>query len=72
MADSSVLPPALIVDDEPNIVELLGITLQGMGIAVIGARSLAEAYARLAEDAPSLCLSDLRLPDGSGIDLVRR
>jgi len=72
MADSSVLPPALIVDDEPNIVELLGITLQGMGIAVTGARSLAEAYARLAEGAPSLCLSDLRLPDGSGIDLVRR
>ena len=72
MADFSVLPPALIVDDEPNIVELLGITLQGMGIAVTGAHSLAEAYARLAESAPSLCLSDLRLPDGSGIDLVRR
>ncbi|WCE93648.1 sigma-54-dependent transcriptional regulator [Acidithiobacillus ferriphilus] len=72
MADFSVLPPALIVDDEPNIVELLGITLQGMGIAVTGAYSLAEAFARLAEGAPSLCLSDLRLPDGSGIDLVRR
>ena len=72
MADFSALPPALIVDDEPNIVELLGITLQGMGIAVTGARSLAEAYARLAEGAPSLCLSDLRLPDGSGIELVRR
>ncbi len=72
MADFSILPPALIVDDEPNIVELLGITLQGMGIAVTGAHSLAEAYARLAEGAPSLCLSDLRLPDGSGIDLVRR
>ncbi len=72
MADFSVLPPALIVDDEPNIVELLGITLQGMGIAVTGAYSLAEACARLAEGAPSLCLSDLRLPDGSGIELVRR
>jgi two-component system response regulator PilR (NtrC family) len=72
MADVSVLPPALIVDDEPNIVELLGITLQGMGIAVTGAYSLAEAFACLAEGAPSFCLSDLRLPDGSGIDLVRR
>ena len=72
MADFSALPPALIVDDEPNIVELLGITLQGMGIAVTGARSLAEAYTCLAEGAPSLCLSDLRLPDGSGIELVRR
>jgi two-component system response regulator PilR (NtrC family) len=72
MADFSALPPALIVDDEPNIVELLGITLQGMGIAVTGAHSLAEAYTRLAEGAPSLCLSDLRLPDGSGIELVRR
>ncbi|MCL4526045.1 MAG: sigma-54 dependent transcriptional regulator [Gammaproteobacteria bacterium] len=72
MADYSVLPPALIVDDEPGIVELLGITLHGMGIAVTGAYSLAEARARLAEGAPSLCLSDLRLPDGSGLDLVRR
>ncbi|MDD5376132.1 sigma-54 dependent transcriptional regulator [Acidithiobacillus sp.] len=72
MADYSGLPPALIVDDEPGIVELLRITLQGMGITVTGAYSLAEAFARLAEGAPSLCLSDLRLPDGSGLDLIRR
>ena len=72
MADLSTLPPALVVDDEPNIVELLAITLQGMGLAVIGAHSIAEAYARLGEATPSLCLTDLRLPDGSGIELVRR
>ena len=72
MADLSTLPPALVVDDEPNIVELLAITLQGMGLTVIGAHSIAEAYARLGEATPSLCLTDLRLPDGSGIELVRR
>ncbi len=65
------VPPALVVDDEPNIVELLKITLQGMGLQVSGAGSLAEAHTHLSHDLPSLVLSDLRLPDGSGIDLVR-
>ncbi len=64
---------ALVVDDEPNIVELMSITLQSMGLDVLGAHSLADAYACLSEHTPpSLVLSDLRLPDGSGVDLVRR
>lgn len=65
-------PSALVVDDEPNIVELLRITLEGMGLEVSGAHSLAEAHGCLSAGLPSLVLSDLRLPDGSGIDLVRR
>ncbi|PKY11900.1 sigma-54-dependent Fis family transcriptional regulator [Acidithiobacillus marinus] len=71
MTTSRSVPSALVVDDEPNIVELLRITLEGMGLEVSGAHSLAEAQARLATGLPSLVLSDLRLPDGSGIDLVR-
>lgn len=71
MMTNCPVPSALVVDDEPNIVELLKITLQGMGLQVSGAGSLAEAHARLSHDLPSLVLSDLRLPDGSGIDLVR-
>lgn len=66
-----ILPRVLVIDDEPNIVELLRITLQGMGLDVTAAHSLAEAYASLKAGVPSLVLSDLRLPDGSGIDLVR-
>lgn len=65
------LPRALIVDDEPDIRELLAITLERMGIEALVAEDLARARARLAEGAFDLCLTDMRLPDGNGIDLVR-
>ncbi len=68
----SPMPRALLVDDEPTIVELLRITLEGMGLAVEGSHSLQEAYSALDAGPPTLCLTDLRLPDGSGIELVRR
>ncbi|MEM1404548.1 MAG: sigma-54 dependent transcriptional regulator [Pseudomonadota bacterium] len=62
---------ALIVDDEPDIRELLEITLGRMGIETASAPDLGEAYARLRDDtAFQLCLTDMRLPDGNGIDLV--
>jgi len=60
----------LVVDDEPDIRELLAITLQRMGLASWPAATLAEAEAALAEQSFRLCLTDLKLPDGSGIDLV--
>jgi two-component system response regulator PilR (NtrC family) len=61
----------LIVDDEPDIRELLEITLSRMGLRTASAANLAEARDALAQSAPSLCLTDMRLPDGNGIDLVR-
>jgi two-component system, NtrC family, response regulator PilR len=61
----------LIVDDEPDIRELLEITLSRMGLRTTSAANLAEARASLAGDTPQLCLTDMRLPDGNGIDLVR-
>lgn len=61
---------ALIVDDEPDIVELLTITLLRMKIEPVGAGSVAEARACLQRQDFQLCLTDLRLGDGSGIDLV--
>ena len=64
-------PRALIVDDEPDIRELLAITLERMGIEAFAAEDLARARARLVEGAFDLCLTDMRLPDGNGIDLVR-
>lgn len=64
-------PTALILDDEPDIRELLDLTLSRMGVATRCAGSLAEAYALLGEHQFDLCLADMRLPDGDGIDLVR-
>ena len=61
----------LIVDDEPDIRELLEITLSRMDLRTTSAANLAEARALLADDTPQLCLTDMRLPDGNGIDLVR-
>jgi two-component system response regulator PilR (NtrC family) len=64
-------PRALVVDDEPDIRELLAITLERMGIETVAAEDLGSARARLAEGGVDLCLTDMRLPDGNGIDLVR-
>ena len=61
----------LIVDDEPDIRELLEITLSRMGIDTTSAADLKQAQQALAEKSYDLCLTDMRLPDGSGIDLVR-
>jgi two-component system response regulator PilR (NtrC family) len=64
-------PLALIVDDEPDIRELLEITLARMDIDSHSAASVADALQRLAESSYRLCLVDMRLPDGNGIDIVR-
>ncbi|WP_369160301.1 sigma-54-dependent transcriptional regulator [Candidatus Thiodiazotropha sp. LNASS1] len=64
-------PMALIVDDEPDICELLEITLMRMGIASHSVFDLNTAHKLLTEQSFDLCLSDMRLPDGNGIDLVR-
>ena len=61
---------ALIVDDEPDIRELLEITLTRMGIETLTAANVAEAKALLTQSPPQLCLTDMNLPDGNGIELV--
>ncbi|WOJ96484.1 sigma-54 dependent transcriptional regulator [Congregibacter brevis] len=61
----------LIVDDEPDIRELLEITLGRMGLDTVSAANLREAYQLLDDENPlQLCLTDMRLPDGNGIELV--
>jgi two-component system response regulator PilR (NtrC family) len=66
MTDQSVL----IVDDEPDIRELLDITLSRMGLQTHSAATLKEAREMIAQVKPDLCLTDMRLPDGNGISLV--
>ncbi len=63
-------PKALIVDDEPDILELLEITLTRMGIDCVAAASLSEARSKLAIAEFQLCLTDMKLPDGSGLELI--
>ncbi|MCP5157154.1 MAG: sigma-54-dependent Fis family transcriptional regulator [Ectothiorhodospiraceae bacterium] len=64
-------PTALVCDDEADIRELIGITLERMGVAVEAVATLAEARAASRGRTFDLCLTDMRLPDGNGIDLVR-
>lgn len=61
----------LVVDDEADIRELLDLTLARMGLAVDCAASLSEAYDFLGKNSYQLCLTDMRLGDGTGLDLVR-
>ena len=61
----------LVVDDEADIRELLDLTLARMGIAADCAGTVAEAKAYLAREEYSLCLTDMRLPDGEGLEIVR-
>ena len=63
---------ALIVDDEPDICELLELTLNRMDINTISAGDLQAAYKILDEKNISICLTDMRLPDGNGIELVKK
>jgi len=61
----------LVVDDEPDIRELLELTLVKMGLDVVSAGSVEEAKRQLAAGSYALCLTDMRLPDGEGLELVR-
>jgi two-component system response regulator PilR (NtrC family) len=64
-------PRILIVDDEADLRELLEITLVKMGLDVDSAANLAAARDHLARTEYAMVLTDMRLPDGLGIDLVR-
>jgi two-component system response regulator PilR (NtrC family) len=64
-------PAVLVVDDESDLRDLLTLTLVRMGLDADSAESVARARELMASRAYSLCLTDMRLPDGSGMDLVR-
>jgi two-component system, NtrC family, response regulator PilR len=60
----------LVIDDEADIRELLGMTLKRMGLETHCVASTAEAFALLAKNSYDLCLTDMRLPDGDGLGVV--
>ena len=64
-------PRALIVDDEPDLCELLSLTLARMGVDSSSVHDVASARRELqGKQQYALCLTDLRLPDGDGIELL--
>lgn len=65
------LARVLVVDDEADIRELLDLTLARMGLSADCAASVAEARQFLERERYQLCLTDMRLPDGEGLEIVR-
>jgi two-component system response regulator PilR (NtrC family) len=63
-------PKVLVIDDEPDLLELLELTLSRMGLDTERASNIAEAVALLDRESFDLCLTDWRLPDGEGIRVV--
>ena len=63
-------PKVLVIDDEPDLLELLELTLSRMGLDTERASTVAEAIAQLDRESFDLCLTDMRLPDGEGLRVV--
>ncbi|MBE0437205.1 MAG: response regulator, partial [Methylomicrobium sp.] len=63
-------PLTLVVDDEPDIRELLSITLKRMNIDTLCAENVGSARRLLQQHPFDLCLTDMKLPDGNGLELV--
>ena len=63
-------PKVLVIDDEPDLLELLELTLSRMGLDTTRAQSVEEAIRLLDAQAFDLCLTDMRLPDGEGLRVV--
>src|SRR5688572_20910225 len=63
-------PSILVVDDEPDIRELLTITLSRMNLHAVSVGSIAEAKKLLSSKRFEFCLTDMNLPDGNGLSLV--
>ena len=63
-------PKILLIDDEPDLLELLELTLSRMGLDTTRAESVAEAVRLLDREPFDLCLTDMRLPDAEGLRVV--
>ena len=63
-------PAVLLVDDEPDLLELLSLTLRRMNLRTRTAPDVGTAQRLIRNEPFDLCLTDMRLPDGDGLDLV--
>lgn len=60
----------LVVDDEPDILQLLKMSLERMGLTVFTAATVGAAKSELDKTTFHFCLTDMKLPDGNGLELV--
>jgi len=72
MADGDQIPKVLVVDDEPNIRELVQVALKFYGFAVTLGATGEEALAKAASGKPDLIVLDVMLPDIEGFEVCRR
>ncbi len=70
-SEVKVIPRVLVVDDEADIRELLELALLRMGLEVVQANGVQQAKQRLDSEKFNLCLTDMRMPDGEGMEVVR-
>ncbi len=70
MTPNKTINKALIIDDEPDLCELAEITLSRMGLETATAHTVTDAKSMLNEGDFDLCITDMNLPDGNGIELV--
>ena len=70
MTQTNTLSKALIVDDEPDLCELAEITLSRMGLQTESCHNVKSAKQQLSQQSFDLCITDMNLPDGDGIELV--
>ena len=64
-------PRVLLVDDEPDLLDLLELDMVRMGLDSVRAGDVTEALSQLGRGGFDLCLTDMRLPDGEGLQIVR-
>jgi DNA-binding NtrC family response regulator len=65
-------PRVLVVDDDPGLAEVIDLLLSREGYAAERAGTLREAHERIAAAEPDLVITDLKLPDGTGLDVIAR
>lgn len=70
MSKENLAAPVLVVDDEPDICELVAMTLARQGVATDTANNVQGAKEKIDHQKYALCLTDMRLPDGNGLQLI--
>lgn len=71
MSTNNLNRPVLVVDDEADIRDLMEMTLMKMGLRVDTAEGVRAALSKLSSNKYSLVLTDMRMPDGSGLEVVQ-
>ncbi len=66
------MPRILVVEDNPDLREMLTALLKSAGYGVITAENGQDAFVRAAAEAPALIITDLEMPELNGIDMIRR